>query len=109
MKTLTMIAWFIIKTHGIEDGTHNYYLLEPYKNYHVSISDLKEPLPHKENHWIKLKVTMDCEFVKTVEEIDTGLMIVQYLKNNYFCDAKEFEIEKCTDRNSFIVDGVRYC
>lgn len=101
-----MIAWFIIKTHGIEaDGTHNYYVLEPTKNWHVALSDLKEPLPYKEDDWIKLKVTMDCEFVHTTEIVGRSTFLV----NNHFCNAKEFEIEKCTDRNSFIVGGVRYC
>lgn len=104
MKIITLTAWFIIKSHtpGVE---HNYYLYEPEKRYHVSYIT-KDKLRFGADQWIKLKLKMECELVKTQAPTIHNAV---YLVNNYYCTTNEVLEQKCTEYNSFVVNGIRYC
>ena len=101
MSKLLLAGWFIIKAYSVDDGIHNYYLFDPYINRHVTAS-LENKLSYGEDTWIKLRMVVECEKVLSpqVGPID---------KIEYFCSAESVEELECTESNSMVVNGIRYC
>jgi hypothetical protein len=100
--------WLVIVLWTPENGKHNYYLKDPVKNYHIAAT-LDEKLPYEPGSWIKATVTMECDDVQTIQEINTGSRIVNFLRNDHFCNTTEVRNEECNERNSFVIGGIRYC
>lgn len=105
IQTILFQTWFLISSYSVDDDRHNYLVHIKKHNVNLSLS-LSEPLAYGEQRWIKLKVEADCNVVKTPFMVGTKQ---QGWHKDYFCSAEEAEEMKCTERNSFVVGGVRFC
>jgi len=95
METL-LFGWWLIKSMDINPNDLAYHLYSPYTNTHVHLT-IHTPLPYKENSWIKGGMVANCE------------KITNNLTTTQICDATKFKIAECTDLNSIIINGIRYC
>ena len=106
MFKILLSGWFIIRFHDIDAGKHSYLVEEPNHNYKISFN-MNESLPYEENTWIKLKMTTSCTEVEEPYEIkDVNTL---FSKRVFLCTADVVEELKCTERNSFVVNGIGYC
>ena len=103
MKTI-LSGWFIIKA-MTDTGTGQLYeLVEPIHNYYVSL-ETSTSLPYGPDHWIKLNMNATCD--DTIEtDSDAPIPI---LRSAHFCTADSFVELKCTERNSLVINGIRFC
>lgn len=103
MTKVILAGWFVISFYGMDDGKHNYLLQDKRTNTNVAwLSD--EPLSYGQGADIKLKIKADCERV-TAPSAGPGMKGVV----SYYCNANEVVELKCTEINSIVVGGVRYC
>ena len=132
MFKILLYGWFIIEVHGVDTnptqhnylfkgdqvGVHVYDFKTRHWSYkqnliHVSASvdkpfTLEDGKKYPENSWIKLKAIVECQDNKTpffVGPTQRGW------SHHYLCTVVDKQIidEKCTEKNSFVVGGVRYC
>jgi hypothetical protein len=110
MDKILFTTWFILKSYTLDGDIYNLLLEEPYYNYHVAVT-IEEPLPeiYKENTWIKVKSLADCEKKEIPYTITLGQGFYTWLRTEYFCTAITFEVLECTEENSWILYGTRYC
>lgn len=102
MKTVILIGWFLITTHG-QDEKHNYLLEDRSNNTFVAIRSDK-PLPYAVGTWGKFKIEAECETVETTELATPNYM---YSVKSRFCNANKFEILPC--KKPATIGGVTYC
>jgi len=102
MKTI-VAGWFMIK--GLLPGETNIYeLAQPEQNYFITLTS-RETLPYGPDHWIKLRMFAECE-----DSTDSDFFEGQsFIKNIHFCTADSFVELKCTERNSFVINGIKFC
>lgn len=103
MIEMLLTGWFIVSSHTLDKGQHNYLLVDMIQNHHVAYSNT-EPLSEGEGSWIKLRMQLECNFVLE-PPFAPGLQAVK----NYYCDASRVIELKCTEKNSYVVGGKRYC
>lgn len=106
MSKLILTGWFIIKMHTVDGAEHNYLLEDPVKNRMISAT-LDAPLSYDENTWIKLSMVATCATTDEAYQVE-GIGMTLH-KNLHICDAEKVEELKCTERNSFVVNGIPYC
>ncbi len=95
-------GWFIISSYSVDADRHSYLVEDHIKNYHVAFT-LPEKLSYGENAWIKLRMNATCS-----EEQQPSRVPYLFVRH-FFCTAEAVEELKCTERNSFVVGGRRYC
>lgn len=104
--TFVFAGWLIIDTHTIDNDKHNYLLREPKKNVLIAASTEK-PLSYDEGAWIKLKIKVECNVVRDPYIGTSG--VYHFDSISYVCNGEDVEELKCTEENSMVVGGVRYC
>lgn len=103
MNEILLVGWFVISFYGMDEGKHNYLLQDKRTNTNVAwLSD--KPLSYGQGANIKLKMLAECTKV-TAPAAGPGMHGVV----SYYCNANKVEELKCTERNSIVVGGVRYC
>jgi hypothetical protein len=103
MNEVILAGWFVISFYGMDNGKHNYLLQD--KRTQTNVAWLSEtPLPYGQGANIKLKIRADCDKVEA-PPMSPGMHGVI----SYYCNANEVVELKCTERNSFVIGGVRYC
>jgi len=101
-----LVGWFMIKMYNVDSMQHNYLLEDSIKNTVISAT-LKTPLSYGENTWIKLQIVATCDTTDEIFEAPGSSAI--FHKNTKICDSEEIKELKCTEKNSFIVNGIPYC
>ena len=105
MKIL-LVGWYLIKMYTLDGTQHNYLLEDSVRNTMISAT-LKTPLSYGENTWIKLRIVATC--VTTDETFEASGTSAMFHRNAKICDAEKIEELKCTEQNSFIINGIPYC
>ena len=101
MFEIILSGWFIISAHTT-DIRHDYTLTDPIKNV-IVIASLDEPLTYEAGTWIKLRMQVEC--TKTSSYPVQSFVALVTTR----CVAKSVRELKCTERNSMVVGGIRYC
>lgn len=107
MINMFLSGWFLITTYAVDGDQHNYLLNDPQTNTIVSAST-QDPLPYGENRWIKLRMTAEChksydyDYYKQYGRSTIPLITT-------ICSANKIQELKCTEANSFVMNGIRYC
>lgn len=92
--------------HAVDGTEHNYLLEDPVKNTMISAT-LDSPLSYEEDTWIKLQMIVTC--TTSDETFETVGVNATLHRNLHICNAEKVEELKCTERNSFVVNGIPYC
>jgi hypothetical protein len=106
MNKIFLTGWFIIRMHTLDGVEHNYLFEDPVKNTMVSAT-LEAPLSYEAGTWIKLDIAADCTTIEERYE-ERGIAVMLH-RNIVLCNAQSVKELKCTERNSFIVNGIAYC
>jgi len=103
-------SWFIIASHSPAiNNQHNYLVEIKQNNVKINIT-LDQQLKYKVGQYVKLKLIANC----TKSQQPTVLVAnrrsrVVGTHNAYLCDSDQVRVVECTESNSFVVGGIRYC
>ena len=107
-KTILM-GWIMINSYSADGDKHNYVLYNGDKNTYVAIS-VDEPFGKEllscvdDRCSVKLKVFAECHSSKSYPLANSKVELI-----TTFCSADRVQIQRCTERNSFVIGGRRYC
>lgn len=104
-----LTGWFLINGTMMDNNLHYYELFDGQKNTYIS-AIVDKPFP-KENlsctddmcH-VKLKIEAECFKEKSYPIANSKMALITTV-----CTAQRVTYLLCTERNSFVVGGRRYC
>jgi hypothetical protein len=108
IKILT--GWFLINTHSFDDNRHNYNLYDQQNNTFIAATvDHEFPKQNiscnnADMCFVKLKMTAECVKSYSWPVANSKMPLITTL-----CNANKVQELKCTERNSFVINGIRYC
>lgn len=103
------MGWIMINSVTVDGDKYNYELYDAHKNTYVAVIVDK---PFKKKHLscvddichVKLKMHVECTKSKSYPIANSKMALI-----TTFCNASQVRIQHCTERNSFVVGGRRYC
>lgn len=97
-------GWFFIKLHSVDGNLHSYLVEDPSTNRSITF-EVDKPLESDENTWVKLQMIAQCD--EFLEPYQAGTKT--FYKQAATCEAEHVTELKCTEQNSFVINGISHC